>query len=244
MRSSSPVPQAGKDGRYDWDDARYLISKIADCTREYAGLPTPIEGLSLIVEPTHRASKLYFELGQRKRPVVRREAVNAFFSTKLHSDIHVWKAEGWTKEKPKIEWGVDPGVHHAAFDLSTMGCSIAWSTEAEVKAMEKLRSLVPAHIFDMYFLTGMFLETSKRSGVTYVFRRLKPTIAIKGDKEDRMRILCCLCMHPIGYYEGSWAGSLVPTDDVLSHLLLMRADEPFYWRKSNQISPLRPNAGL
>lgn len=39
-----------------------------------------------------------------------------------------------------------------------------------------------------------------------------------------MRIVACLCMHPIGYYADSWAGALCPTDDVITHLLLMRSE--------------------
>jgi hypothetical protein len=103
------------------------------------------------------------------------------------------------------------------------------------------------HNFRQYMLTGMFLEKSKRSGVIYMFRRLKPTVAIAaspGIESDHMRILACLCAHPIAYYAGSWAGAMVPTDDVIAHLAMMRGDERMFWARCNQHPPHRPEAGL
>lgn len=59
-----------------------------------------------------------------------------------------------------------------------------------------------------------------------------------------MRILACLCLHPLGYYRGSWSGAMVPTDDVIAHLLMVRGDEHDFWRKANQHRPDAPEAGL
>jgi len=59
-----------------------------------------------------------------------------------------------------------------------------------------------------------------------------------------VRILACLCAHPIGFYTGSWAGALVPTDDVMAHLLLVRGDEHEFWKQCNQHHPLAPESGL
>ena len=61
---------------------------------------------------------------------------------------------------------------------------------------------------------------------------------------EQMRILACLCLHPIAYYADSWAGAMCPTDDVIAHLMLMRGDEPMFWRRSNQHAPTRPEAAL
>lgn len=61
---------------------------------------------------------------------------------------------------------------------------------------------------------------------------------------DAMQILAALCLHPIGFYQGTWAGSMVPTDEVIAHLLLMRGDEPLYWRRANQHPAWSPLAGL
>ena len=90
---------------------------------------------------------------------------------------------------------------------------------------------------------GMFMETSKRSGLTYVFRRLRPTIVLDA-KGSEVKIRCCLCMHPIGYYAGTWAGAMTPTDDVIAHLMMMRGDEPMFWRRANQHPSWVPEAGL
>lgn len=127
--------------------------------------------------------------------------------------------------------------------LNTMGCASAWQLKCELRAQEKLKTLLKPHLFDMYLLTGAFLETSKRSKVTYMFRRLRPTLAMSGATGD-MRILCGLCLHPIGFYSGTWAGCMVPTDEVIAHLLLMRGDEPDFWRQANQHPAWRSEAGL
>ncbi len=91
-------------------------------------------------------------------------------------------------------------------------------------------------------LSGSFVERG-RSDVLYGFRKGLPTLAISMGKEE-CRPLAALCLHPLGYYEGTHAGVLAPTDDVISALLMMRADEKFLWRKANQISPLDPLSGL
>lgn len=109
--------------------------------------------------------------------------------------------------------------------------------------MATLQSLVTPRVFRMYLMTGSFLESSTRSKVMYIFRRLKPTIAMSG-RTGQLRILASLCMHPIAYYEGSWAGAMCPTDDVLSHLMLMRGDEALYWKRANHHHASRPEAGI
>ena len=43
---------------------------------------------------------------------------------------------------------------------------------------------------------------------------------------------------------GSWAGAMVPTDDVIAHLSLMRGDEHMFWKRCNQHPSWRPEAGL
>lgn len=127
--------------------------------------------------------------------------------------------------------------------LRTLGCQPAWGLEQESNAVRLLGSLVSHHQFKQYMLTGMFLETSKRSGVQYVFRRLRPTVALRHENES-VRVLACLCMHPLGYYDESWAGAMCPTDDVVAHLTMMRGDEPTFWRRSTQHPAWHPGAGL
>lgn len=133
--------------------------------------------------------------------------------------------------------------NHATMLLSTIGASFAWGIEQESNAVRLLATLVTHVAFKQYMLTGMFLETSHRSNVTYLFRRLRPTVAVK-EKRGRMCILSTLCMHPIGYYVGSWGGCMCPTDDVIAHLMLMRGDEPMFWRRCSQHPPHALESGL
>jgi hypothetical protein len=51
-------------------------------------------------------------------------------------------------------------------------------------------------------------------------------------------------MHPIGYYRGTWAGAMAPTDDVIAHLMMMRADEHMYWRRAKQHPAWDPLCGV
>lgn len=217
---------------------------------EYCGLPVPIKGERLVLEPRHPAYAAYQQIDSEgmldygyscSNEDVNEETalVNCFYSHRHRCDIVIYKVGN------KIEWGKLPALNHVTHDFATMACSVAWKVDAEIQAMETLRGMLEPHIFKMYFLSGMFIETSKRSGVTYIFRRLRPTVALRPDeKNNSMRILACLCLHPIGYYADTWAGALCPTDDVMSHLLLMRGDEPMFWKRANHIRPHRPEAGL
>jgi hypothetical protein len=143
----------------------------------------------------------------------------------------------------KITYCLSPGVHSLYQQLGTLGASDVWSIETESNALQTLATLIPHRQFKQYLLTGSFLESSKRSGVTYLFRKLRPTVAMSS-RTGRMRILCALCLHPIAYYSGSWAGAMTPTDDVIAHLMLMRGDERMFWKRANQHPAYRREAGL
>jgi hypothetical protein len=138
------------------------------------------------------------------------------------------------------EWG----GKRLRFWVDTIGASEAWSVAAEVRATETLRGLVTESAWAKYMLTGSFLETSRRSGVTYLFRKLRPTVALRGTKGGDTRILAVLCLHPIGYYEETYAGAMVPTDDVIAHLMLMRGCEPKFWAKANSHPSWSAAAGI
>ncbi len=197
--------------------------------------------MPLIIEPTYPYASL-MEIGRDKEeepPKEKIEFVNKWFSSKHRCDVHVVRVDG------KVRHFLTPAVHHIKHDLTTLGCSDVWGIEQEQAAIQLLGTMLRHRPFKQYLLTGMFLEKSKRSGVTYLFRRLKPTIAIAdGPPEVGMVILAALCMHPIAYYEGSWAGAMCPTDDVIAHLSLMRGDEAMFWRRCNQHPAYRPEAGL
>jgi hypothetical protein len=243
--SRSPgAPAANDSGTVAFAKIRAALNLLSQKAGEYCGLPPMIEGEQLIVEPTHRAYKVFQDhnaktLEAEGDDVGKCVIVNEWWSRRHRTQVILWRGPDG-----KLAWGRVPAANHLRSDIRTMGCSIAWSAAAECKAMEKLGDLIPDHLFRGYFLTGMFLETSKRSGVTYLFRRLKPTVALRPGRDGDMRIIACLCMHPIGHYADSWAGALCPTDDVICHLLLMRSDEAFFWKKANQIPAYRPEAGL
>jgi hypothetical protein len=64
--------------------------------------------------------------------------------------------------------------------MRTMMASDAWDTNAELKAMEKLAGLVTNRQMRHYMLTGAFLETSSKTGLTYHL----PTVTAD-DRADR-----------------------------------------------------------
>ena len=216
------------------------LHRIASERGDWAGIPMPLTGERLVVEPTYPKAKELSDLGkaEERLPDGIRQ-VNSFYSHRHRCEVLVWREGG------KIQHGLVPAFHGLGYALSTLNCQEAWGIKQEANAVDTLASLVSHRQFKQYLLTGMFVETSKRSGVAYLFRRLRPTVAIRCDEStNRTRILCALCMHPIAYYADSWAGAMCPTDDLIAHLMLMRADEPMFWRRSNQHSPHRPESGL
>lgn len=223
---------------------RNALRAIANANDDWAGIPMPLDGERLVVEPNYPHAVGLMAMGgdrdakSEAADLVGAEVVNTFWSSHRRSDILIIrKADG------SMDWGLRPGIHHLDFDLRTLGCSDAWGIEQESTALNLLGTLIEHRRFKQYLLSGSFLESSKRSGVTYMFRRLKPTVAIVARGES-MRILCCLCMHPIAHYSGSWAGAMCPTDDVVAHLMLMRGDEAMFWRRATQHPAYRPEAGL
>lgn len=213
------------------------LRRIAEEKAEWAGIPMPIEGQRLVVEPRYPNAAALSKLGRADDQPDNRKVRNSFWSWKKRSDVVIYEEDG------RLLWGLLPGPHHFSHDLSTLGAADVWGIEQEARAVQTLATLLRHRSFKHYMLTGMFLETSRRSGVTYMFRRLKPTVAISTNGTEP-RILCALCLHPIAYYEGSWAGAMCPTDDVIAHLMLMRGDEPMFWRRANQHAPYRAEAGL
>jgi hypothetical protein len=112
---------------------------------------------------------------------------------------------------------------------------------SEMKALRQLKKRINPWQFEIYFLSGEFAEVSSRSGCVYVLRKNRPTLAFGGESH---RFLAALCFHPLGYYNNTFAGVMAPTDEVLSHLLYMRADEHGYWRRSNQHPIDSPASGV
>lgn len=225
------------------DRLRYFLNELARERSQWGGIPLPLTDHRLVIEPNFPHAAELMSLGATTTatdpspPPVGFQRRNTFWSVHRRAEVLVWSENG------RIEWGIVPGPHHFEQDLASLGASDAWGMGQEANALELLHSLVCARAFKQYLLTGMFLETSPRSQLVYVFRRLKPTVALSA-RGDVVRILCTLCLHPIGYYAGSWAGAMCPTDDVIAHLMLMRGDEAFFWRCANQHPAFRPEAGL
>lgn len=234
--------EIGTIERYDnYASLRHGLKEVAWARGQWAGIPMPMQGHPLVIEPRYPKAKELSEIGrpgpeedgERGGATIR----NRFWSARYNSDIVIYERDG------RIKLGILPGVHSMPHALATLGASDAWGIEQEHNALQLLGTLVSHRQMKQYLLTGMFLESSARSKVTYLFRKLRPTVAISTAKEDG-RILAALCLHPIAYYSGSWAGAMCPTDDVIAHLMLMRGDEPMFWRRANQHPPYRPEAGL
>ena len=113
--------------------------------------------------------------------------------------------------------------------------------ESELEAGRKLASLISPEDYECYVVTGALSVTGK-SGTLYIIRKSRPTLAFA--QEPRMKALCALCMHPLGYFSSSWMGAMPPTDEVVAHLLMIRSDEHYFWRKANQIPFDEPNSGV
>lgn len=213
-----------------------------DC---WAGTPLPIESCPLVIEPRYpiQISGLYLDDGRLKQvdDDLQEDYCthrNTFWSSRHRAHISVYETHDGKifHVYKQHNVGLQQLIH-------TLGASDAWNMEAESKALAKLSKLVSARAFKQYFLTGSFLETSAASGVTYMFRKLRPTVAL-GNHNNDVKVLCCLCLHPIGYYDNSWAGALVPTDDIIAHLTMMRGDERHYWSKAEQHRACYPESGV
>ena len=214
------------------------LRSIANAEREWAGIPMPMEGCELVIEPTYPRAEALMSIGREDDgPDESSKIRNVFWSWRWRSKVIVWNEDG------KVMWGPTGKPNHLGEQMATLGASDAWGIEQESNAIRTLSTLLRHRQFKQYMLTGMFMEASPRSGVHYLFRRLRPTIAIS-TRMGKSKILCALCLHPIAYYSGSWAGAMCPTDDVIAHLMLMRGDEHMFWRRANQHPPYAHQAGI
>jgi hypothetical protein len=220
--------------------------------KDWSGLPVPVPGLSMVLEPRYkykcieqfRWKECYDENGTRHEipedsvpqpsPFTR---VNSWWNARYQANIIVFQ-----DKQGRARLGVRP-EDRLSFMLRTLEAAAVWPVEAEDKAQKKLASLISNDLFELYQLTGHFAEISKRSHVTYLFRRGRPTIAMR-EGEQTARWLCALCLHPIGYYGDTWAGVMCPTDEVIAHLLMMRGSEEKFWANANQHPVDHPAAGV
>lgn len=211
-----------------------VLNEVARSRGHYAGFPIPIEGESLVLHPNEAEYKKQVYAAQAAINKVEGEANteisirNSWFNRKHGVHVVLFLENGIAKvayHKPDPIW---------LRDLRTVGiASSIWTAQQEQKAIELLATLVSEHQLRCYLTTGTFLETSKRSGVIYLFRKLRPTIALSTYNQDACKPICSLCMHPLAHYVSTHAGAMCPTDDVISHLVMMRGDEHRFWKVSN-----------
>lgn len=209
---------------------RGKVQALAESRGEWAGYPLPIAGMKLVVEPRHPLHKTMHGAVLPRPPEP--DAPSSAISN--NGDGRKLGTEGVAAIR---RWG---------FWMNTLGVAAdaVWSVDAELMAMTKLRAMVSDQAWKCYVLCGCFLETSQRSRVTYMFRKNRPTIAMRATSGGAIAPIAVLCLHPIAYYEDSWAGAMVPTDDVIAHLTLMRGDERRFWGKCNHHDIRSPASGL
>lgn len=104
---------------------------------------------------------------------------------------------------------------------------------AEIQAQRRLFEALSQVQRETYIVADAVVERG-RSGLRYLIRKDRPTLAVR-EIDEVGSVLCALCLHPVAYYTETWAGVMPPSDEVLAHLLMIRADEHFYWRRANQI---------
>lgn len=249
------------------------INRELEKRGEWAGLPMPMPGLGLVVEEKHPAAAMIAEM-QKAIDSGREPEVQACAEEDLGWRIvNEWRGQtkrGITgrifilrHEDGRTRWGIESDkTARNRLLFGPLETFDAWHLDTECAAIDRLATLVNERQFAAWVLTGSFVEQSKRSGLAYFFRRCRPTIVMSGhgsrrdyfaaeqepreddDGQASMRILACLCLHPIAYYANTFAGAMVPTDDVIAHLMLMRGDEHLFWRRANQHHPLEAESGL
>jgi len=251
------------------DESKLVVGKdlvtLAEATRrvaesrmaenDWSGMPLPVVGLQLVLEPRYRHQgisefrwpvcygqngvpvPLEQEPGDQTSGPVEYRLVNSWWNAQYQATIRVCQ-DRQGRARCLAEAG-----ERLSYALRTLQAAEVWPVEAEQKAQQKLATLIPKEQFDLYTLTGHFSEISRRSQVLYLFRRGRPTVALREVGEE-FRILCALCLHPIGYYAQTWAGAMCPTDEVIAHLLMMRGSEEKYWANANQHPIDLPIAGV
>lgn len=173
---------------------------------------------------------------------------NQWWSTRLNANVCVLEDRKTGKCSVEVRGKPDETGFKAQLYLNTWDAAQVYSVETETKAMECLKPKVTEEQFKRYFCTGMLVERSKKTGLLYIFRRCRPILVYREKKHVDgyvdYKFVASLCIHAQGYYQCSWAGTLVPTDDVIAQLLMMRADEKTLWRRATQHTRFSPQADV
>lgn len=240
----------GSSASPSWD-AIYAAANCAAILRgEWAGYPKLIPGHPLTVEPTHQWAKggscrvSIDDDPQEDDQEAEWTIVNQWFSEGKNATVYVLAGRSGQR---RAFWVRDQGwpTRLLSMALPALGVANHFEWEAEDRAVQLLRGMVTEVQFNQYVITGSFLETSQRSGVLYLFRKGRPTVALGSSRSrESIAFLAALCLHPLAFYTGTWMGAMVPTDDVVAHLTLMRGDEPLFWRKANHHPAHAAAAGI
>lgn len=153
--------------------------------------------------------------------------------------VHIWR----NRRTGEFEWDFEeflPGLSRLEWAMRTTAVQLAYgNVEAEVKARRKLEAMLAPRQLKSWTLTESFYEQG-RSGMVYWLRKNRPTVALRPDsrtKDDgKATPICALCLHALGGYQGTGAGILAPSDDVIAHLVMIRGNEHLFWRKANQFA--------
>lgn len=240
----------------EWKAHHARFRDLADIVGEYAGIPLDIDGFSLVLEDRHPHKSVFERILSHPEPKEFRcttddvnetvELVNSWWCREKHARVYLYRENG--KPKVILDRRERTPARRITFAMMTIGAQQAWDLDCEMRAREKLKRMISPYLYGMYELTGAFMWTSPRSGCTYIFRRLRPTVVMvptdRHDDQKPMRLLTALCLHPLGYYADTYAGSMVPTDDVIAHYLLATGDEHGFWRRANQHDIWDAEAGI
>jgi hypothetical protein len=246
------LAQHNGDNRTTWEELNDLLTGIGEEHGCDYGVPLPSRNAS-----KDRFNNVVMAPGTPLRHTIQINQYRTEIEERLTSEgikiRNSWEVEG-DKSISVIETDEGPIAfyeYHAGSRLRKLMNSmmvrcdaVNLTAEAELQAMSSLEKRITKSQYRSYVLNGMFPERSKRSDIHYFFRKSYPTVAVSYHGYPGGRVICCLCLHPFGYYKGTWAGMMTPTDEVIAALLLMRADEHFFWRKSGQWSAVDLRSGL
>jgi hypothetical protein len=240
----------------EWRERHDRLRRLAEHVGEYAGIPMDIDGFSLVLEDRHPHKSTFERILSHPEPQSRTCTTddvddtvwirNTWWCRQRNARVYLFQKGG--KVEVLLDRRERTPARRITFAMMTLGAQQAWDLDCEYRARDKLKRMIGQYLYGMYELTGAFMWTSPRSGCTYIFRRLRPTVVmVSSDRKDEtapMRLLTALCLHPLGYYAETYAGSMVPTDDVIAHYLLATGDEHGFWRRANQHDIWTPEAGI
>jgi hypothetical protein len=206
---------AGWETRHNaatWDGQRKFFDELSERVEDWQGIPIPLPDLPVVLNDRHPLREFFRDYDGTELqihvggPSVDAEEperiVNHWFSRKENATIFVYH-KGGKAFAAKEFCSPDQSMNRLDLWLTTIGASDAWDLDAEYKAREKLKGMLTERQWRQYDLTGSFLESSKRSGLMYVFRRLRPTIALSlGTGYIRPPRVQCLDALHCGYKVG------------------------------------------